>query len=173
MAKRKASGIVPQTYEMVSVDAIKPHERNVNQGDLGAIVQSVEANGFYGAVIVQQSTGKILAGNYRWRAAVSQGLKFVPVIWVDVDDAAALRIMLADNRTTRLGMDDSAALAALLQEIQSDAGSLSGTGFDAEDLQALLSDMTGELGLDGGSGDAGAAGGRSVVCPECGHEFTA
>ena len=173
MAKRKASGIVPQTYEMVSVDAIKPHERNVNQGDLGAIVQSVEANGFYGAVIVQQSTGKILAGNYRWRAAVSQGLKFVPVIWVDVDDAAALRIMLADNRTTRLGMDDSAALAALLQEIQSDAGSLSGTGFDAEDLQALLSDMTVELGLDGGSGDAGAAGGRSVVCPECGHEFTA
>ena len=173
MAKRKASGIVPQTYEMVSVDAIKPHERNVNQGDLGAIVESVEANGFYGAVIVQQSTGKILAGNYRWRAAVSRGLKFVPVIWVDVDDAAALRIMLADNRTTRLGMDDSAGLAALLQEIQSDAGSLTGTGFDADDLQALLSDMTGELGLDGGSSEAVSGGGRSVICPECGHNFTA
>jgi ParB-like chromosome segregation protein Spo0J len=174
MAKRKqGSVIVPQEYETVSVDALKPHPRNVNQGDLGAIVESIDANGFYGAVIAQQSTGYILAGNYRWRAAVSQGMKFIPVLWVDVDDATALRIMLADNRTTRLGLDDPAGLATLLQEIRSDAGTLQGTGFDAEALQELLSDMTGEMGLESGSGDSGSGAGRSVTCPECGCEFTA
>jgi len=37
------------------------------------------------------------------------GSSLVPVIWADVDDAEAARIMPADNRTTRLGFDDPAA----------------------------------------------------------------
>lgn len=177
MARKKSSltgpRIIPQEYEMVSVDALKPHERNVNQGDLGAIVQSIDANGFYGAVVAQQSTGKILAGNFRWRAAISQGLKFIPVLWLDVDDAAALRILLADNRTNRLGSDDPAKLTELLQSILSDVGNLAGTGYTNEDLDELLSDLgSGELAVDGESGEQSEPGGHAVECPACGHQFT-
>ena len=175
MAKRKAGGvgIVRQEYETVSVDALKPHERNVNQGDLGAIVESIGANGFYGAVIAQQSTGKILAGEHRWRAAITQGLGFIPVLWVDVDDAAALRILLVDNRTSRLGTDDPAKLSELLQSILSDVGDLSGTGYSSEDLDEILSDLaSGDLGVEGGSGEDSNSGGHAVECPACGHQFT-
>lgn len=130
---------------MVPVGAIQPNCWNVNQGDLGSIVESVRVNRFYGAILAQKSSGKIIAGEHRWRAAQSEGLLSVPVIWMDVDDETAKRIMLADNRTTRLGLDDPAALAELLQGLPS----IEGTGFDADALNDLLSDLgqAGTVGL--------------------------
>jgi hypothetical protein len=148
--------ILPQTTELFAVDAIRPHERNVNQGDVGAIHESIAENGFFGSVLVQQSTGRILAGTHRWRAARESGATEIPATMVDVDDATALRIMLADNRTARLGHDDPAALAELLQEILADAGSLAGTGFDGDALDEILADIArGPLGEE--SNGAGLA----------------
>ena len=124
-------GIVSQEYEMVPVDALEPHPQNVNRGDVEAIIESIRHNRFYGAVTAQKSSSRILAGKHRWLAARECGLQVIPTIWADVDDAEALRIMLADNRTTRLGMDDPAALADLLQSLPD----LAGTGFDGDALQ--------------------------------------
>jgi DNA modification methylase len=62
----------------------------------------------------------------------------VPTTWVDVDDDRALRILLADNRSTRAGHDDQEALAALLKEILGESETLEGTGYSGEDLDALL-----------------------------------
>lgn len=174
MARRKSTvatgpGIVSQEYEMVPVGALSPHERNVNEGDLGAIIESVATNQFYGAVLAQKSTGKILAGKHRWLAAKDQGLEVLPVIWLDVDDAAALRIMLADNRTTRLGADNQPMLAELLQDILNDSGSLSGTGFDSDYLDELLSDLAGGS-MPEEETDENGGGGCSCVCPKCGVE---
>ena len=135
--------------ETVSAASVQPHPRNVNVGDVGAIYGSIEHNGFFGTLVVQRSTGHILVGAHRWLAAKQAGYAELPVTWVDVDDATALRIMLADNRTARLGHDDPPSLAALLQEIMVDAGTLDGTGFDAGALDELLTDM----GL--AAGDAG------------------
>jgi ParB-like chromosome segregation protein Spo0J len=106
--------VINESYELVATDRLQPHPRNVNRGDLVAIGGSIAENGFYGAVVAQKSTGHILAGNHRYDAAKAAGIAEVPVTWVDVDDDRALRILLADNRTTRLGHDDQEALAALL-----------------------------------------------------------
>lgn len=133
--------LVNQEYAMVPIDSITPRPDNVNQGDLGAILQSVDANGFYGAICVQRSTGTIIAGKHRWLALKEKGATEAPVIWMDVDDSTARRIMLADNRTARLGADDPSALAELLQSIRNDEGTLRGTGFDDEALQEILSDL--------------------------------
>src|SRR5579885_2563000 len=143
--------IIEQTPEMVSVwrvspssdrdeDAtvLHPSPENVNEGDVGAISESITHNGFYGYVLAQRSSGAIIAGEHRWRAAVTLGATAIPVLWLDVDDATARRIRLADNRTTRLGHDDSQQLADLLQQIQVEAGTLAGTGYDAEALDELL-----------------------------------
>ena len=127
-----------QSYELVDINSIQPHSRNARQGDVGAIVESIKANQFYGACVVQRSTGNILAGNHRWLAAKQCGLAQIPVIWVDCDDAEALRILLVDNRSNDLASYDEPALVELLQEIQSDAGTLDGTGYDAEALDDLL-----------------------------------
>lgn len=166
--------IVEQQYELVALDALHLHPRNVNQGDIGAIHGSIAHNGFYGAVIAQRSTGRILAGNHRYQAATQSKAETIPVIWVDVDDEAALRILLADNRTTRLGHDDPAALAELLQEIQADTGTLDGTGYDGDALDQLLKDLEGnkeaEPPEDFDSFDENVE--TEHKCPKCGYEWS-
>jgi ParB-like chromosome segregation protein Spo0J len=149
--------------EMVPLGELTEHPRNANMGDLGAVIQSIEANGFYGALVVQRSTGHVLAGNHRLKAARSVGLERVPVHYVDVDDERALRILLADNRTTRLGMDDDTAIATILLELASTTEKLEGTGYDGEDLDALLRSIS--------DGEDHAYGREKVTCPECGHQF--
>lgn len=120
---------IDQTYEVVSLtgntDPLKEHPQNPRRGVVEAIDQSIEKNGWYGAIIAQKSTGYILAGNHRYRAAVEKGATDIPVIWRDVDDETALRILLADNRTADLGTYDEELLDGLLQEL----GDLTGTGY--------------------------------------------
>ena len=130
--------------EMVKVGALKLHPRNVNMGDQGKIDESIEENGFYGSLVVQRSTGHVLVGNHRLKAARAKKIKEVPVIYVDVDDDRAMRILLADNRTARLGYDDESALKDVLVEMAEGPG-LQGTGYDGDDLDELIS----KLGDDG------------------------
>lgn len=158
--KRKAKPtvrVINDGVEMVAIGALKLHPRNANQGDVGAIHESIVHNGFWGTVVAQRSSGHVLAGNHRLIAAQQAGASELPVAWVDVDDEAALRILLADNRTTRLGQDDSQALADLLKELAATPDALSGTGFDGDDLDELLAglgaertslDQSGELAND-------------------------
>lgn len=165
--------IINEATELVPVQDLTPHPKNPRQGDVGAIHQSIEANGFYGVVIAQKSTGRVLAGNHRLLAAKHAGAKTVPVTWVDVDDATALRILIADNRTNDLASYDNAALAELLQGVLADAGTLEGTGYDGDALDELLY----SLGLDApdfapsDEGPPRLDETTPVECPECGHEF--
>lgn len=142
---KPAPGIAKQEYELVPIAAIQPHPRNVNVGNVAAIVESIRANQFFGACLVQRSSGNILAGKHRWLAAQECGLEVIPVIWAEVDDKTALRMVLADNRTCRMGQDDPLKLSELLQEILSDAGSLEGTGFSSEDLDALIAEIGNDI----------------------------
>lgn len=132
-----------QEYAQAKLGELKPHPRNPRQGDVGAIYQSIEANGFYGAIVAQRSTGYILAGNHRYKAAAEAGAKSVPVIWVDVDDETAVRVLLADNRTNDVASYDNAVLAEILTELASGPG-LEGTGYDGDDLDQLLTDLAGD-----------------------------
>jgi hypothetical protein len=68
----------------------------------------------------------------------------VPVIWVDVDDKAARRILLADNKTNDVAGYDDKALATLLEAARSD-DDLVGTGYTEDDLEKLLGDMGDEI----------------------------
>ena len=144
MVKRKVKvdgfRVINERIELVPIDSIQPSPENVNQGDLGVVIDSVGRHGFYGCIVAQKSTGYIIAGEFRWRAAQHHGAKQVPVAFVDVDDAEARRMRLVDNRSTRLGTDDPAALATLLQELVCDGG-LEGTGYDSEALDELLTDL--------------------------------
>lgn len=132
------------------VTALNIHPDNPRQGDIGAIIQSIEANGWYGTLVAQVSTGNVLAGNHRLQAAIHCGLDRVPVHWVDVDDDTARRILIADNRTSDLASYDDAFLAELLGSIATSEEGLLGTGWDGDDLDLLLQDldMPAKLGQD-------------------------
>jgi len=97
-----------------------------------------EENGFFGACVVQKSTGFILAGNHRFEAAKKNGAETVPAIWVDVDDATALRILLADNRTSDVATYDFEVLARILLEVQQAQGSAKGTGYDEAAVRRVM-----------------------------------
>lgn len=174
MAARKPKNggvtVLADSVEMVLMDSIQPHPKNVRQGDIGAICQSIQVNGFYRSLIVQRSTRNILAGNHTWYAARQVGMLEVPVTWIDCDDDRALRILLVDNRSNDLASYDDSALAELLQGIQSESGTLLGTGYDGDALDQLLAD----LAAGGASPDEPAESDAtvSVQCPACGHTFT-
>ncbi|GAA4626955.1 hypothetical protein GCM10023196_037280 [Actinoallomurus vinaceus] len=160
--------IASQAYEVVPLDGLKQHPENPNEGDVGAISESIEENDFYGAVIMQKSTGYVLAGNHRFRAAAAAGLAELPAIVVDVTDEQARKILVADNRIGKLASWNEPELAGLLSDILAESGDLAGTGYDNDDLDDLLR-RTGMLGqqasgfLDDYIGGGEAAGGDSAA----------
>lgn len=132
-----------QKFEQVAVGELQVHPENPRSGDIDLISESIAHNGFFGAIVAQRSTGRILAGNHRWKAAKAEGRNRVPVAWVDVDDDHALRILLADNRTNDVAGYDDALLAGLLAELNESCG-LEGTGYKPEDLEQLLTEVSPE-----------------------------
>ena len=120
-------------------NTLELHPENPRQGDIGAIVTSIEQNGWYGTLIAQKKSRRVLAGNHRLQAALALDMKEVPVYWVDVDDTEAQRILLADNRVSDLATWDDSILVGLLEGLAND-GELLGSGYDGDDLDALLYD---------------------------------
>jgi ParB-like chromosome segregation protein Spo0J len=138
------SHTLAQSYESVKLSALSLHPDNPRQGDVGVIHESIKENGFYGALIVQKSSMRILAGNHRVQAAKAAGMTEVPAIVLDVDDATAQRILLVDNRSNDLASYDEAALAGLLLSMDD----LAGTGYTLDDLDALRAKLDEPLVLD-------------------------
>ena len=91
----------------VTITELKQHPRNARTGDLRKIKESIRTNGWRGVIVVQRSTNYVLAGNHRMIAASQLGYTELPVHYVDIDDTAATRYMLADNKTSDdAGYDD-------------------------------------------------------------------
>lgn len=123
----------------VPVADLTPFHRNPRNGDLVSIRESLTVNGQYKAIVVNRGThtgrpGEILAGNHTFQAAVELGWENIAATWVDVDDDAATRIVVVDNRTSDLAGYDSALLAEILEELPD----LQGTGYDQTALDELL-----------------------------------
>jgi len=136
--------------EMVATGDLSCHPDNPRQGDVDGIRASISANGFYGALVVQRSTGHILAGNHRFMAAQAEGLEKIPVIYVDVGDDEARHILVVDNRSSDQAENDQALLVAILQGLQNGPQGLTGTGYSDDDLAALLAvEMNGGEALEG------------------------
>lgn len=121
---------------LVPIDKIASHPDNPRNGDVDAIAESIAINGFIAPIIAQRSTGYILAGNHRYYALSQMGSQVAPVVWVDVDDTAATRYLLADNRTADLGQYDNSALLGLLKELDSHEALL-GSGYNDMDIKML------------------------------------
>ena len=134
--------MIPATLKgmTVPIDGLKPYRRNPRQGDIGAIVTSLQRHGQYRPIVVNARTQEVLAGNHTLAAARELGWNEIAATFVDVDEDQAARIVLVDNRANDLATYDDQALLDLLQELPD----LDGTGFDRDDLDALLADVTGE-----------------------------
>ena len=169
-----ASGLVAYhdslTDLLVPIDTIQQHPENYNNGDVEAIMESIEVNGMYRPLYVQKSTGYIVAGNHTWLACKMLEAEMIPVVYVDLDDHQARKILVADNRIAALARPDDAQLLNLLDRVALDTG-LAGTGFtetDVEALRLLQEKLAGTpIGYPEIPGDLVI----KHTCPNCGYEW--
>lgn len=143
--------------EHPDVAALHTYHRNARQGDIGAISVSLRVNGQYRPIVVNRGThtgrpNEVLAGNHTLMGARELGWGTVAAVFVDVDEDAATRIVLADNRTADLGSYDESALVELLRDLD---GAFEGTGYDGDDLDDLLLNLSNTLSLDDLADDVG------------------
>lgn len=132
---------------------LRTYHRNPRQGDTTAIADSLRVNGQYKPVVVNRGThtgrpAEVLAGNHTLKAARDIGWDDLAVVWVDVDEDQAARIVAVDNRTGDLGGYDERLLAELLGDLDD----LDGTGYTEADLAAMV-DALNEGGTTGGDSD--------------------
>lgn len=132
--------------------------KNPRRGDVEAIAGSLQAHGQFRPIVVNEGTHtgrpmETLAGNHTLKAIRllaernpdDPRWQQVECYVVDVDEDRASRIVLADNRTADLGSYDNDILIDVLNSVEHD---LDGTGYDYDDLSALLDMAAGPDSLD-------------------------
>jgi site-specific DNA-methyltransferase (adenine-specific) len=122
---------------VVPIDTVELHPRNPRLGAVAAVAASLARFRQVKPIVVQRSTRYVVAGNHVVRAALSLGWTEIAANVQDLDDADAMALMLADNRTADLGGYDDVLLAAILAEQQAE-DNLAATGYDVDDVAALI-----------------------------------
>lgn len=160
-----------RTITYVRLDDVQEAELNPKEHDLEAIRTSIERFGFVTPGLRDERTGRLIAGHGRTIALRAMryaqdtppagvrldddGAWMVPVItgWASRNDAEAAAYLVIDNHHPTLGGWDETGLAELLQGIRdADETLLDLTGFDDEEIAALLADDDPDKG-PGGPGE--------------------
>lgn len=146
---------VPKTLmgamKQVPVIDLKYYPGNARRGDIESVAESLSYHGQFKPIVVQKSTNYVLAGNHTLQAAKEVlGWKDISVVFVDVDDEQAAKIVLVDNATSDKGTYDYDALMDIIQSVNDPIG----TGYTQElidNMNALLDGIaTGEGIYDNG-----------------------
>ena len=119
---------------IVPIDQVDPNPDQPRQvmGDLSELMASIAEKGIIEPLIVRQRRGRfqIVAGERRYQAAVRIGLREIPVVIRDVDDAELIEIALIENiqRRDLSPFEEAEAMYALARD----------HGFKHEDLARRL-----------------------------------
>lgn len=128
---------MPKT-ETVKIQDLNYYYKNPRKGDIEAIANSLKTHGQYKTICVNQGTKtgrplEILAGNHTIKAARTLGWETIQATIIDVDEEAAAKIVIADNRTSDLAENDPAILIDLIESL----ADLDGTGWAETELEEL------------------------------------
>jgi hypothetical protein len=121
------------------IDRLRPYERNPRKNDkaVGRMRASIREFGF-AVPVLARSTGEVIDGHLRLKAAIAEKLAQVPVIpcdgWTDAQ-VKAFRLMV--NRSVSWADWDLDALALEFGELKALEFDLSLTGFDSREIDAF------------------------------------
>ena len=94
-------------------------------GDLSELMASVAEKGIIEPLVVRQRGNRyqIIAGERRYHAAVQVGLREVPVVIREVDDAEVMELALVENlqRKDLTAFEEAEALQQLRRQVRSHA----------------------------------------------------
>lgn len=119
--------------ETIGIDTVEPHPDNARVGDTSAIAESLTRFGQVKPIVVQRSTGYVVAGNHTREAARSLGWDAIAAVLLDLDDETAKAYLLADNRLSDRARYDQSKLYASLESLLD----LDGTGYDLDYVESL------------------------------------
>lgn len=100
------------------------------------IGKSLQEFGWLENVLYNARTEKLINGHARVEIAAAKGEQ-VPVRVINVDPKTERRILVSLQRTGELGLNDEAALAALLEEVAGESDELP-PGWSGRELEAML-----------------------------------
>jgi len=142
----KLGGIIIEVKNE-AVASLNPFHKNPRIGDVEKVAESLAENGQFKPIVVNVGTKtgrlrEILGGNHTWLASKRLKWQEILVAWVDVDETAANKIVLADNGTSDGSTYDDSILTELLADIKDAGESLIGTTYTDDTLSRLIKDTT-------------------------------
>lgn len=131
----------------VPVDDLSYYPGNARRGDIETVAESLSYHGQFKPIVVQKSTGYVLAGNHTLQAARDVlGWETIAAVFVDVDDQQAAKIVLVDNASSDKGTYDYNALMDIISTVNDPIG----TGYTQDiidNMNALLDGITSGDGI--------------------------
>lgn len=132
---------LPSGVPLVPIAALRPHPRNArthSEAQLAKLIASIRAYGWTNPVLVVGDT--IVAGHGRVEAAKRLGLDAVPAIRLDhLTPEQRRAYLIADNRLAEDAGWDRTILAEEFEALGALGLDLALTGFDAGEIDAILS----------------------------------
>ena len=127
----------------VPIAGLNYYHLNPRRGNVEKVAESLKANGQFKPIVVNRGTltgrpDEVLAGNHTTKAARSLGWKTIDVMWVDLSEEHARRIVLADNGSTDDATYDNSVLAELIEAQKNELNSLVGTTYSDDSLGKLM-----------------------------------
>ena len=124
----------------VDVEKLKPWIDNPRKNDatVASVVDSIRRFGFGAPVLARLENGEIIAGHTRIKAALHLGMRQVPVRYLDLDEAEAHLLALADNKLGESSSWDDDLLAEQLREMEREDARIA--GFDGEEIDKILAE---------------------------------
>lgn len=159
--------------EDVAISKLKPFDKNprtISPRGIEKLQKSIERFGFVNPVLAQKNTGVIIAGHQRIKAAKAEGLKTVPVIWLDMTDTEAKAYNIADNRLQDEAAWENNLLAGLVTELEADGFDLELTGLDMGEIELLT--VGPDFSPVSEDEQSRLDEKKKTTCPSCGYEFT-
>nr|DAI46506.1 MAG TPA: ParB protein [Caudoviricetes sp.] len=131
--------------EILKIKDLKPNPKNPNQHNakqIGLLATIIKSNGWRAPITVSKRSGYIVKGHGRRQAAISAGLKEVPVEYQDYATAAEENAdLLADNRIAELSDIDNDKLMDMIKDTDFGEMPVELTGFTTEDLADILNEI--------------------------------
>jgi hypothetical protein len=113
--------------------------RKISDEEMAKLRRSVREFGVVDPVVAQQGTNMVIGGHQRLEAAKAEGVKTVPVVYLDIDDSRAHLLNVALNKIS--GEWDWSKLGDLFQELDSGDIDLELSGFDMGEIEGLMNGL--------------------------------
>ena len=126
--------------EWVPVAHLKGWKDNPRENDhvVPALMESIERFGFAAPIVARKEDGMIVAGHTRLKAALKLRMTEVPVRWMDLTEAEARMLALADNKLAELAAWDEAMLAKVIEELLDEGHDVEGLGFSEDEIHDIM-----------------------------------